>query len=168
MIKNQTVAGFTFLLLDKSSGAPITSGSVSGYVSIDGGEQAALTGAISHLGNGQWVVDEITAEEMNGDVIGLLFLHGDAVPVHFTIDTETPLGPGAIAKIYTLMEDDEITPIADATVWVTTDLTGNNIIARGKTDQYGKVTFWLDAGTVYIWRSKTGFTFANPDTEVVS
>jgi len=168
MIKNQAVTGITFLLLDKSTGAAVTSGSVTGYVSIDGGEQAALTGAISHLGNGQWTVDTITAGEMNGDVIGLLFLHDDAIPVHFTIDTETPLGPGAIVKIYTLTEDDEITPIADATVWVTTDLAGNNIIARGTTDQYGKVTFWLDAGTVYIWRSKTGFTFTNPDTEVVS
>ena len=168
MIKNQAVSGFSFLLLNKTTGAPVTSGSVTGYVSIDGGEQAALTGAISHLGNGQWTVDTISAAEMNGDVIGLLFLHNDAIAVHFTVETETPLGPGATSKTYTLLEDDEITPIADASVWVTTDLLGNNIIASGTTDQYGKVTFQLDAGTVYIWRAKTGFTFTNPDTEVVA
>jgi hypothetical protein len=53
-------------------------------------------------------------------------------------------------------------------MWVTTDEAGNNVIASGRTDSYGNVTFYLDAGTVYIWGQKDGYNFTNPDTEVVS
>jgi hypothetical protein len=59
-------------------------------------------------------------------------------------------------------------PIADAYVWVTTDIAGNNVIASNRTDQYGVVTFYLDAGTVYVWRKKSGENFINPDVKVVS
>jgi len=30
------------------------------------------------------------------------------------------------------------------------------------------VTFYLSAGTYYIWRQKAGYTFDDPDQEVVS
>lgn len=74
-------------------------------------------------------------------------------------------GAGSIEKTYTLT--DGINPIADANVWITTDSGGSNVIASGMTDQYGEVSFMLDAGTVYVWRAKTGFVFVNPDAEVV-
>ena len=45
---------------------------------------------------------------------------------------------------------------------------GANVLASGTTDQNGQVTFYLDAGTVYVFRQKTGWNFTNPDTEVVS
>jgi len=53
-------------------------------------------------------------------------------------------------------------------VWVTTDLPGTNVIASGRTDAAGVVAFYLDAGTVYVWRQKSGWDFTNPDTEVVA
>jgi hypothetical protein len=74
-------------------------------------------------------------------------------------------GSGPIHRVYTLT--DGTNPIAGALVRVTTDSGGNNTIASGTTDQYGKVAFDLGAGVVYLWRSKTGYTFANPDTETV-
>ena len=41
-------------------------------------------------------------------------------------------------------------------------------LAYGRTNQYGiSGPFWLDAGTVYVKRTKVGFSFANPDTEIV-
>jgi len=86
--------------------------------------------------------------------------------VNFTLPVET--GAGAIPFTYTLTSDVDATPIGDADVWVTTDTNGNNVIASGKTDQNGEVTFYLDAGTVYVWRQKSGWIFDNPDTEVVS
>jgi len=101
-----------------------------------------------------------------GTYIGLF--HEDGIAKTFGVFRVTELassGVGAIAKTYTLT--DGVDPIADADIWVTTDITGNNVIASGKTDQYGKVTFYLDAGTVYIWRQKSGWNFENPDTEVV-
>lgn len=74
---------------------------------------------------------------------------------------------GAITFTYNLTSTAGGQPIADADVWVTTDIAGTNTIASGRTDQYGNVTFYLDAGTVYVWSQKTGFNFDNPDTEVI-
>jgi hypothetical protein len=77
-------------------------------------------------------------------------------------------GSGAIAWNYTLTRSDNGQPIADADIWVATDALGVNVIASGRTDQNGVVTFYLDAGQIFIFRQKSGFNFTNPDQEVVS
>ena len=77
-------------------------------------------------------------------------------------------GNGAREWTYTLTLDGSEVPMPDAMIWVTSDSTGNNIVASGRTDQFGKVTFFLDPGTVYVWAKKSGYNFNNPDTEVVS
>lgn len=84
----------------------------------------------------------------------------------FRVSSLASLGSGATSKTYTLTDDDA-QPIPDADIWVTTDEAGSNVIASGKTDQNGQVTFYLDSGTVYIWRQKSGWNFDNPDTEAV-
>lgn len=58
-------------------------------------------------------------------------------------------------------------PIADADVWVTTDVAGTNVVASGKTNAAGVVTFYLDAGAIFVWRQKSGWNFVNPDLENV-
>ena len=77
-------------------------------------------------------------------------------------------GAGAVEFTYTLTEPDLVTPIPDADVWVSTDSAGATVVASGRTNQYGIITFYLDAGTVYIWRQKSGYNFTNPDTETVA
>jgi hypothetical protein len=78
-------------------------------------------------------------------------------------------GSGAITFTYTVYDAaDGVTPVADVDVWITSDIGGTNIIASGKTDQNGEVVTYLDAGTVYVWRQKTGWVFTNPDTETVA
>lgn len=77
-------------------------------------------------------------------------------------------GSGSITWEYTLTSSVGGTPISDADIWVTTDAPGVNVVASGKTDAFGKVTFYLDAGTYYVWRQKSGFNFSNPDVETVS
>lgn len=78
-------------------------------------------------------------------------------------------GSGAITWAYTLTSTvSPFPPIADAEVWVTTDSGGTNIVASGTTNASGVVTFYLDAGTYYVWRRKSGWNFTNPDTEVVA
>ena len=77
-------------------------------------------------------------------------------------------GAGATTFTYTLTSSVDGTPIADADVWATSDQAGSNVLASGTTDSNGQVTFYLDAGTVYIWRQKSGWNFTNPDTETVS
>jgi hypothetical protein len=80
---------------------------------------------------------------------------------------------GAITHNYNVQEADT-TPIAGATIWVSTDLAGLNIIWTGTTDAFGDARNilndepLLDAGTYYFWRHHANYTFANPDTEVVS
>jgi hypothetical protein len=82
--------------------------------------------------------------------------------------TDTLGGAGAITFTYTLTDATTGQPITDADVWVTSDLAGNFVLASGKTDQVGVVEFMLEAGTVYIWRQKTGYNFTNPDQETVA
>jgi len=84
------------------------------------------------------------------------------------IDAIHLAGAGAITFTYTLTSSIDSTPIPDADVWVTSDAAGNNVVASGETDNNGEVTFYLDAGTVYVWRQKSGWNFTNPDTETVS
>lgn len=77
-------------------------------------------------------------------------------------------GSGAISWDYTLTNSLTGLPIADADVWVTSDAGGTNVLASGRTNASGVVTFMLDAGTVYIWRQKSGWNFTNPDQETVA
>lgn len=78
------------------------------------------------------------------------------------------LGAGATTFTYTLTDADSGDPIADADVWVSSNLAGTDIIASGRTDSSGQITFYLDLGTTaYIFRQKSGYDFTNPDTETV-
>lgn len=84
---------------------------------------------------------------------------------------------GALEITYTLRIDDEDSGavLAGADVWITTDSAGTLVIWRGVTDANGVLREtagsskpWLDAGTYYFWREKSGYTFSNPDTETFS
>ena len=84
------------------------------------------------------------------------------------VSSRQTLGPGAITFTYTLTDSATGDPIADADVWATTDAAGTNVVARGTTNSSGQIAFYLDAGTIYIWRAKDGWSFANPDAETVA
>ena len=95
---------------------------------------------------------------------------GDQGGITFEFTAYSQLGgitAGAIEWTYTLTDEDTGALIDGASVWVTTDIAGANTIASGATNSVGVVTFYLDAGTYYIWRSRSGYNFTNPDTEVV-
>jgi hypothetical protein len=77
-------------------------------------------------------------------------------------------GSGGILWSYSVTNSVDDTPIADVDIRVSTDSAGLNIIASGRTNVSGVVTFYLTAGTYYIFRQKAGWNFTNPDTEVVS
>ncbi len=102
------------------------------------------------------VWDEATADHQDTGSTGKALTTGGA-------------GAGAITFVYTLTSTaGGNPPIADADIWVTTDVDGDVTVASGRTDAQGKVTFYLDAATYYFWRQKTGWDFTNPYTEVVS
>lgn len=77
------------------------------------------------------------------------------------------LGIGSVHWDYTLYEPDLVTPVPYALVQISTDIAGTVMIAGGYTGSDGKVWFNLDPGTYYLWSFKVGYSFSNPDTEVV-
>jgi len=85
-LKGVAVTGFTFLVLHAGNGTAITSGTVTGKITKDGGTQGAVAGSFTHEGNGQWSVN-LSATEMDADVIGLTFLHADGLPSYKTLRT---------------------------------------------------------------------------------
>lgn len=88
--KNNAVTGFSFGLVSKTDGSDVTTGTTNGFVTIDGGTQTALTNSPVHEGLGQWSVN-LTAAEMNGDIIGLVFTNTAAITKQVTISTEVKL-----------------------------------------------------------------------------
>jgi len=77
-------------------------------------------------------------------------------------------GSGSVEFIYTVTNDDSGLPVAQTFVWCTTDIGGDNVVGSGYTDDFGDVMFYLDPGTYYFWRKKSGYNFENPDTEMVT
>lgn len=129
---------------------------------------AALATHDGKLDTVDGIVDDIKSYLVDGGRIDLLLDIINTIVDAIKLKTDTLGGVGAIEWNYTLTEVSTGNPIADADIWVTTDEEGNNVIASGKTDQDGEVTFYLDAGTISVWRQKSGWNFDNPDTEVVS
>lgn len=86
--RNSAVTGFPFALVSATDGSAVISGTVTGYITRDGGTQAAIAATPVHEGNGQWTVD-LTAGEMNGENVGILFTHASAINAHFTLRTST-------------------------------------------------------------------------------
>ena len=84
--KGVAVTGYTFVLLNKSTGAAVTSGTVTCKVLKDGGSQATSTNSAAHEGNGQWSIN-LTAAEMDADIVGLAMTHTSALNLYVTLKT---------------------------------------------------------------------------------
>jgi hypothetical protein len=97
MIKNTDGQVIHFSLVNKSTAAAVTTGTVSPYITLDGGAQAAgAGGAPTHEGNGQWSYTP-TQAETNADSIGFLFIHPLAVPTNLQVYTVSAAVEEAIA-----------------------------------------------------------------------
>jgi len=77
---------------------------------------------------------------------------------------------GTLSLTYTLVSSvDNVTPIPRATVELYAESAMTTIIESGITNDFGVVVFSnLVAGTYYLKRIKSGWTFTNPDTETVA
>ena len=96
--KNEPVTGFPFGLVNKSTGDAITSGTVTIYITLDGGTQFQAAYDPDHEGNGQWTTN-FTANEFNADLVGIQITHVDAIPQHFSIRTEIREDSSAVTTI---------------------------------------------------------------------
>lgn len=76
-------------------------------------------------------------------------------------------GLGAITHTINVIVDG--VPVSGAEVWITSDLAGANVVAgTTTTNAQGNATFYLDAGTYYVFIRATGYNFTNPTTITVS
>lgn len=90
---------------------------------------------------------------------------------HTTIEGRcgvSDVGVGGTAWTYTLTNSVTGLPLANARIWITTDIAGLNPIVSGLTDAFGDVTFYLDNGTIYIWGRLDGYDFTNPTSASVA
>jgi len=82
----------------------------------------------------------------------------------------TKLTPGTGTEVftYTVLDDDD-NPIPNVQVYAynSSALAYNNLIATATSNNFGVATLYLDPGTYYLVRVKAGYSFTNPDTEVV-
>jgi hypothetical protein len=79
-----------------------------------------------------------------------------------------PLGVGQIT-VPLVVKDQGNAPLPGVFVWAHDNIEGTGRpVAAGYTDGNGAVTFYLNAGSYYYWRSKVGYTFASPQTLVVT
>ncbi len=85
--KNIALSNFQFfMVLSTNHITPATGKTVTGTISKDGGAFAALTNAISEIGNGMYKVN-LTQTEMNADVITLKFTETDCDQRTITVYT---------------------------------------------------------------------------------
>jgi hypothetical protein len=145
---------------------------------------AALTdahsdGGLLHQDDGYYRLDVPDAAFASGApavMIGGVATGMVVIGTYYQINTTgiTIFPAGAIEFTYTVTETVSGDPIEGAEVWISTDIAGNNVIWKGDTDAFGVAMDvngelpMLDAGTYYFWSQKAGYTFVNPDTEVVS
>ncbi|MHA1286347.1 MAG: hypothetical protein ACTSPB_02970 [Candidatus Thorarchaeota archaeon] len=172
-------------LISRTTGIKITSGTINFYLVRLDTEQwyngvtglwsvtEVIAGVGIHRARGHWYTElaatawllntryEVYAEESQD----LSVVVGEEVQCRII-----PVGYGATQVNYYVFTNEtlESGPLAECKVWVTTDIAGLYIVASGYTDTLGKVTFYLDAGTYYMWRKKAGYVFTNPDTEIVT
>jgi len=164
----------TFVLVD-SANSEVTGlgGTFVLEISKAAGAFAPSAGTKGEIGDGwYWYIS--TAGE--ADTFGAVSIHvNDAGIVQQNL--EYVVGERTInAKEfeYTMTNAVTLLPIAGVRVWFSTDIAGINVVWQGTTDSFGiaRDEFGelprLDPGTWYVWRHKVGFTFVDPDTEVVT
>jgi len=69
---------------------------------------------------------------------------------------------------YILTEANTGYPIQGANITVCLDTAGKSVVTKGITDSSGKISCYLDPGNYFIFRSKSGYIFTDPDIENVS
>lgn len=152
------VAGSVAKIAQGSAGGSVTVGGFDSaalleLLQTDTGETGASAGSVVKIAQGAGGLDSaaVTAAcETAIDNKGLLTYGVGSEEVDLTIQVGSDLIDGC-------------------EVWVTaTNQVDAAKVASGITDGTGTVTVWLDPGTYYVWKQKSGINFTNPETLVVT
>jgi len=176
--QSSTSYPITFLMVDSEDHVTGKAGlTPTVTISKNGAAFGSPVGAVTEIGNGWY---KLAGNATDRNTLGDFLVHSEAAGAdpsddRYCIVPWDPYdadswgaGSGAVPLTYSLTSSLDGVPIPGVDVWATTDEAGTNVVARGVTDAFGQVVFYLDAGTYYFWRKLAGWTFSNPDTEVVS
>lgn len=156
-----------FVMVDANGAeVPGLAGAFTLEVSKAGGAFAASAGDKAEIGSGWYSYHATIAEADTPGEVAIRVNAAGCVQQNLVYQVGDGAS-GAIAFTYTATSSVDASPIGGATVVVTTDVAGTHQIATGTTDASGQVVFMLQPGTYYFWTSAVGYSFTNPDTEVV-
>lgn len=178
-MENRWIAGqqnrVTFVMIDATGTevAGIGDGNLVIEISENGAAFAGAIGTDTEIGNGWYTYLSDAAEGATiGDTISIRVNGAGAIQqnLEYVVLQRTPLAEDIT---YTITNSVSLLPIEGVVTSISTDLAGNNIIWRGRTDSFGIAQDiingqvpYLDFGTYYFWNRLSGFVFSNPDTEI--
>ena len=174
-----TISALKLTLLDETTGAIINSRDDQDINGANGGTFSAGTFTVELDGADTAAVGEVNDGNTQNRVARLSFEYSDGdttrkgiqeffFPV-YKMKTTTGEGTGSVEIILT-QNDSSGNPVPEATLYVTSDLAGQNTVAGPViTDYSGQTpTLKLDPGTYYSWSSHSDYTFTNPKTVTVT
>lgn len=164
----------TFVLVD-SDGVEV-SGLGTGFtleVSKNGGAFVASAGTKAEISDGWYSYLCTAGESDTPGPVSIRITHASIIQqnLEYVVLTRAIY---SIAFTYTVTNSVTLAAIEGVQVWISLSSDGSSPIWSGTTDAFGVARDLngnlprLDPGTYYFFRQKTGFTFDDPDTEVVS
>lgn len=162
----------TFVMVDAAGAeVPGLGGGYTLQLSKNGAAFAPSAGVKTEIGSGWYSYLSTAAEANTVGPVSIVVTGAGAVQQNLEYVVRQR-NPNAVEWTYTVVTDGGV-PIEGVEVWVSTDAAGNNIVWNGDTDALGVAMDnngdkpWLDPGTYYAFRQKSGYTFTNPDAEIV-
>ena len=174
-----SISTLKLTLFDESSGAIINSRKNQDLNGANGGTFSSGTFTIELDGSDTTAVGDIEDTKTQNRIARIQWSYSDGDSTrtneqefYFPIykpKTTTGAGSGSNEITYTVT-DSSSNPVGEATVYISSDLAGEAIVAGPVlTDVSGVTpTLYLDAGTYYSWSSHADYSFTNPAKFTVS
>ncbi len=174
-----SISTLKLTLFDESSGAIINSRKNQDVNGANGGTFSSGTFTIELDGSDTTAVGDIEETKTQNRIARIQWSYSDGDSTrtneqefYFPIykpKTTTGAGSGSNEITYTVT-DSSSNPVGEATVYISSDLAGEAIVAGPVlTDVSGVTpTLYLDAGTYYSWSSHADYSFTNPAKFTVS
>jgi hypothetical protein len=164
----------TFVLVD-SNGNEVTGLGTAWTLQLSkaGGAFAGSAGTKAEIGSGWYSYLSTTTESNTVGPVAIKITHASIVQqnLEYVVEQRTI---NSIEYTYTVTNSVTTAAIEGVQIWICADSAGANVIWYGVTDSSGIARDdegnlpRLDPGTIYVFRQRAGFTFSDPDTEIVS
>ncbi len=174
-----TISALKLTLLDETTGAIINNRNEQNVNGVNGGTFSDGTFTIELDGSDTAAVGDIADDKTQNRIARIVFEYSDGdttrkgkeeffFPI-YKMKTATGAGSGSNEITYTVT-DSSSNPVGEATVYISSDLAGEAIVAGPVITNVSGVTptLYLDAGTYYSWSSHADYSFTNPAKFTVS